>query len=562
MNNALRKQSDTNLEHEPLLTISENVLKAIFNTIGMRTAESGGVLGGTKNSYHISHYHFDESSRNSGATYSPDCERLNRFIKKQWEPQNIIFAGFAHSHPGQMSRPSMGDQVYAERILKALDDLNFLLLPIICTIPDTGKFKLTPWVAFLDDQGEVEIVKAKIKVVSESVENEASDTVYTPISKLLNKVLDEIKLPRLSLISTNVKKEEDQSIVSTPQEVNLAQTFNRVELAYNLDIMFSSRIICVGTGGAASWIEELARAGLGQFVLIDDDIVSETNLATQQTYRCDIGRPKVDCLAERIRGINPAAKVIALQKKLDELTDQEIDTLAHEGIDGRSTRRTLICGLTDSFYAQARVNRLALQFGLPSLCAQVYQEGRGAELTFTYPGVTKACHRCILSSRYDYYLKQEKENTVTSHGTPIFSTTRLNAIKGFLTLAILHHGSNHPRWGHILKQIGNRNLIQIRMDPDFTKTIGISVFDRVFEKADQDRIFFDESIWLPQEEECPKTGSENCPDCGGTGFLRDSIGVFDDTRTMLSSPSPKITENVIRRATVSCCHYSAQRSKE
>ena len=47
--------------------------------------------------------------------------------------------------------------------------------------------------------------------------------------------------------------------------------------------------------------------------------------------------------------------------------------------------RTLLCGCTDAFFAQAHVNRVGLHFGVPTLCAQVYAEGRGAEITFTFP---------------------------------------------------------------------------------------------------------------------------------------------------------------------------------
>ena len=79
---------------------------------------------------------------------------------------------------------------------------------------------------------------------------------------------------------------------------------------------------------------------------------------------------------------------------------------------------TLVCGCTDNFYAQARVNRLALQFGLPSLCAGLYQYGQAAEISFTYPGVSPACQRCILSPRYKGYLERGYQNTVTSVGAP------------------------------------------------------------------------------------------------------------------------------------------------
>jgi ThiF family len=180
--------------------------------------------------------------------------------------------------------------------------------------------------------------------------------------------------------------------------------------------MDACRVVSIGTGGAATFCEDFAHAGVGEQVLIDPDTVAEPNLATQRVYRRDIGRPKVDSIAERIRDINPNARVIARQASRDDLSDAAFEHLAKEPI-GHSRRKpatTLIGGFTDSFAAQARVNRLALQSGWPSLCAQVYREGRGAEITFTVPGVTPACHRCILRCRYEAYLEEEFQNDVTS----------------------------------------------------------------------------------------------------------------------------------------------------
>ena len=334
-----------------------------------------------------------------------------------------------------------------------------------------------------------------------------------------------------------------------------SETFQRVRSAYDLDRLSACTAIYIGIGGAAAFAEDLARAGLGRHVLIDPDIVSETNLATQQVYRRDIGRPKVDCLAERLGDINPNAEVVALQVSLDEIDDSAFAQLASPprsyvacgAMEQDGT--ALLCGLTDDFGAQARVNRLALQFGLPSLCAQVYKEGRAAEITFTFPGATPACHRCILASRYEAYLEQGFKNDVTAHGTPIFATTRLNGLKGFVALALLHHGMfpwgvfpgiagsagvyrpGYQRWGTLLERIGNRNLVQIRMDPDLQANLGLGVFDRVFGSGDSERILFDEAVWLPQSPE----NTPPCPDCGGTGNLRDAVNTFIDTRQMRPS---------------------------
>ena len=49
-------------------------------------------------------------------------------------------------------------------------------------------------------------------------------------------------------------------------------------------------------------------------------------------------------------------------------------------------------------------------------------------------------------------------------------------MKFLIAMAVLHHGTDHPRWGRMLERIGNRNLIQVRWDPD----LDLPVFDRVF----------------------------------------------------------------------------------
>ena len=565
MKSKTKKNNPISKKNNPIFSISADILCEIIDTIGTRPAESGGAIGGMDNDI-ITHFEFDKSGTTSAVTYTPNDQYLNQLFKEQWNPQDIRFKGFIHSHPGYMRQPSSGDEVYAKRILDHIEDLDQIWLPIVSTIPDTGEFSMTSWVVSPYMQG-VEVHKGTIKVVA------TPDTSKTVLDKLkdiqLNTVLTEIVIPsnKSNFIKNTCKsfknmikpshKDQDKTKTVMPAHVtplqneqdktqtDMSQTFDRVQSAYDLKIMSTSRIIAVGTGGAASWLEELARAGVGQFVLIDPDTVSETNLATQQTYRRDIGRPKVDCIAERIQDINPNVKIVALQKSLDDIDDTAFSDLIKQNIGGDVPSKTIICGLTDNFYAQARVNKLALQFGIPSLNAQVYQEGYGAEITFTYPGVTPACHRCILSSRYKYFLEEQHQNPVTSHGTPIFATTRLTAIKGFITLALLHHGTSHPRWGKMLEGMANRNLVQVRMAPDLADILKIRTFDRVFKAADQERLFFDETVWLPQKQECPDTGYKVCcPDCGGTGDLKDSVGKCSDTRDIQKIQKVHNTQNV------------------
>lgn len=80
-----------------------------------------------------------------------------------------------------------------------------------------------------------------------------------------------------------------------------------------LDRLHAAHIAVVGLGGVGSWtVEALARSGIGALTLIDLDDVCVTNVNRQlPATEGNIGRPKVDVLAERVRVINPACRVAA-----------------------------------------------------------------------------------------------------------------------------------------------------------------------------------------------------------------------------------------------------------
>lgn len=325
--------------------------------------------------------------------------------------------------------------------------------------------------------------------------------------------------------------------------IDIPGQFSRIQTAVSLDRLTRCRSIGIGLGGSRASFESLARSGVADFVLIDKDSYCVENIATQHCFHDEIGVPKVRATAAAIRRINPQARVRPMVSWLDEISDAEMEALVAEPIQVRNQSGevvwegppevTLLCGFTDSFEAQARINRLALKMGIPSICAQMYREGRGAEITFTLPGVTRACHRDSLSGRYKAYLEQGFKNDVTSHGTPLCSTNRLNSLVETLNLAILHHGSGHERWQRLIERIGTRSLVQIRMDPDIGTTLGLTVFDRVLGNGDGNRLVTDEAVWLPQAADSPETnGHPRCPDCGGTGELGNAKGTFADTRIM------------------------------
>ena len=90
--------------------------------------------------------------------------------------------------------------------------------------------------------------------------------------------------------------------------------FSRTELLFGedkLNILKKSRVAIFGVGGVGGYVAEaLARSGLGEIDLVDNDVVSLTNINRQIiALHSTIGMPKVEVMAERIRDINPKAVV-------------------------------------------------------------------------------------------------------------------------------------------------------------------------------------------------------------------------------------------------------------
>ena len=77
-----------------------------------------------------------------------------------------------------------------------------------------------------------------------------------------------------------------------------------------------AKVGVLGLGGVGSYAcEALARAGIGHLVLIDPDLVSESNLNRQLVaLESNLGQPKVLAMAERIRQIDSSLKLTLCQQ--------------------------------------------------------------------------------------------------------------------------------------------------------------------------------------------------------------------------------------------------------
>lgn len=117
-----------------------------------------------------------------------------------------------------------------------------------------------------------------------------------------------------------------------------------------LDKLKNSTVAVFGIGGVGSFVAEgLARSGVGNFALIDQDTISVTNLNRQiHATIITVGKPKVEVMKERILDINPRAKVETFQKFYDQKSSDQLITDNYnyiiDAIDTVSSKIELIVG--------------------------------------------------------------------------------------------------------------------------------------------------------------------------------------------------------------------------
>ncbi len=110
----------------------------------------------------------------------------------------------------------------------------------------------------------------------------------------------------------------------------------------------SKTVLVVGVGGVGGYVvEALVRSGIGKIIIVDGDVVDETNINRQIiALSSTIGQSKVDVFERRIKDINEKCEVIKINKfidvsNIDILFDYEFDYLV-DACDTVSTKLALI----------------------------------------------------------------------------------------------------------------------------------------------------------------------------------------------------------------------------
>jgi adenylyltransferase/sulfurtransferase len=155
--------------------------------------------------------------------------------------------------------------------------------------------------------------------------------------------------------------------------------------------LLSSHVLLIGAGGiGCPAMQYLAAAGIGTISVVDDDVVSLSNLQRQILYSdSDIGTAKVDAAAAAVARLNRDVTFHGRKQRIDHSTSADILKGVDVVIDG-----------CDNFATRLIVNDLCLAAKVPLVSAAIGQF-HGQIGTFTGWQADAPCYRCFVGDAHD-----------------------------------------------------------------------------------------------------------------------------------------------------------------
>ncbi|MEL6584207.1 MAG: HesA/MoeB/ThiF family protein [Pseudomonadota bacterium] len=145
----------------------------------------------------------------------------------------------------------------------------------------------------------------------------------------------------------------------------------------------AARVAVVGAGGlGCPALQYLAAGGVGQITIIDNDVVSLSNLQRQILFATgDVGRPKAEVAAERLTALNPNVEAVPQIARLTDETSAMLDDV------------DLVLDGSDNFTTRYLVNRLCVARSIPLISAAMTQwEG---QIGLFDPARGGPCYECV-----------------------------------------------------------------------------------------------------------------------------------------------------------------------
>ena len=177
------------------------------------------------------------------------------------------------------------------------------------------------------------------------------------------------------------------------------ELFSRFGGLLETDALADARVAIFGQGSGGSHIAiELAKSGVGGFVLVDHDRLEVCNVARHHCDLADIGRLKVLAMADAIKRKNPYAEVSARPIKADWDYFETVQEIVRN-VD-------LVFAATDSHASKLLINQACVEEGKTCIFAGAHRRAHGGQVLRVRPGLS-VCFQCFTMLLPDQVHDQE-----------------------------------------------------------------------------------------------------------------------------------------------------------
>jgi molybdopterin/thiamine biosynthesis adenylyltransferase len=211
-------------------------------------------------------------------------------------------------------------------------------------------------------------------------------------------------------------------------------------------------ILLCGLGAGSYFAEKFARLAPRKLILVDKDRVELPNLSrTAYTYDdAQRARTKVEALAERIRSINPfveleehAADVLDLRQRVPSIFNAD-----------------LIVAGTDQLNAQAALNAVAVERGIPAVFVGIHPLAEGGRVIWHVPGMP--CYRCVARERFVPDASPDIDAAIGG----LIDCQFIDMVALKIAVAILERDQDSAM-GAFYRAMNGRNEIIVRCSPSY-----------------------------------------------------------------------------------------------
>ncbi len=167
--------------------------------------------------------------------------------------------------------------------------------------------------------------------------------------------------------------------------------------------ILNAKILVVGAGGlGCPVVDYLARAGVGNITIADNDKIKLSNIHRQSIYDTnDVGKFKVEIIKKKINKINPHSKIKIIKKKITRLNLSKIIKKNNIIVDG-----------SDNFKTKFLLNDFSLK-NKKILITGAISKFDGHVFSFNFKNKKIPCLRCFYQTEpSDDILNCESEGVI------------------------------------------------------------------------------------------------------------------------------------------------------